>query len=65
MCPSKDKKQCPLTPRHPGKCVKTECSAKKPGFGSVTVRNCFGRKINKILASYTNKDGEEVCDKHR
>ena len=65
VCPYKNKKPCPLTPKKPGKCVKSKCKLNKPGFASVAVRNCFGRKINKVLASYTNKRGVEVCNKER
>ena len=66
MCPMKHHEMCPSAPKNPGKCVKTKCDKScKPGYGKVTVRNCFGSNLDKVLASYTDTRGKQVCDKER
>jgi hypothetical protein len=62
-CPTKGKQPCPLGPKHTAKCIKARCG--KDGFGHVTVGNCFGSRVDKLLAEYTNSYGERTCGKHR
>ena len=63
MCPTEGKRPCPLEPERPASCIETVCS--KDGFGHVTVSNCFGSKVDKLVAEYTNTYGEQTCGKHR
>lgn len=62
-CPTAFKKPCPTTPKHPNNCVATQCLKRAPGFGRVTIRNCFGRNINRLACAYTDEYGNGVCNK--
>lgn len=58
-CPIKNKSPCPSVPQKPGSCVSTKAGAN--GAATVSVQNCFGRGLDFLAASYTDKHGNQQC----
>lgn len=65
MCPSRNKDMCPSTPAQPDMCISTKCDKRNPGYGKVTVKNCFGCDLDDFFAAYTDQKGDDMCDKEK
>lgn len=57
-----DKGDCPITPAHSTACIcSSGASAATRSVSNIIVKNCFGKPISFIAATYVNASGMPTC----